>query len=534
MSQLLLALWGIRTLRSLLRQVSLWQVKEYRLDRLRAQVKTPSVLRGLVHPAATAKWGFLLLLVADPALAAGAPTRSALTLVYALEAFILVRELFQRSFRRPRPTPKALGIAALTALLLTLLLGSALPSTVDATVILLALDRALPLLVAVSVLLFAPATFLQRSAAIRRATTRIAHHRTLTAIGVTGSFGKSSTKEFLATMLRHRFRVLKTPANVNTEIGIARVVLNSLEKTHDVFVCEMGAYRRGEIARSCAMVRPKIGILTAISDQHLSLFGSREAIAQAKGELLRSLPEAGTAIINGDDPACERIAGEQLAVRRILRYGHRSGADVRSDGISVLPRSLRLTIGMGPETAEFEVPLLGRHHVGSLLASAAAASAMGMTLPEIAEAASAIAPLPRTMEPLRGDKGTFVVDDTYSANPDGAIAAIEFLRHAEAATNVVVFAGMIELGRDAPGAHRRVGEALAAARADLALLTTTDYADDVMLGSAKINAAFAQHIVVETNPARALARLRPLFGADTVVLLEGRIPEKLRQAVRTS
>lgn len=533
MPLLLIVLWGIRTLRALFQQVSLWQVREYRMDRLRAHLTTPGAIQGLLHPVSTAKWGFFLFLLATPSLAASPLARNALTIAYAAEAALAVSEFAKQSFRRPRPTLKALGISVWTAVLLGgFLLG--LGDRFEPTIVLLGLDRLLPLLVALTVLALAPATSVYRSAALTRAKRRIQRHPRLTTIGITGSFGKSSTKEFLENLLRDRFQILKTPANVNTEIGIARVVLEGLEDDHDVFICEMGAYREGEIARAASMVRPTIGILTAVSDQHLALFGSRDAIARAKGELLRSLPANGTAIVNGNDPTCVRLSRERMRVRRVLRYGTGADADVRATRVSVLPRSLRLTVEIGGATAELAVPLLGEQQVPNILAATAAASIMGMTLTEIAEAAAALAPLPRTMEPRQGIAGTTVVDDTYSANPDGVVAAMEFLHHAGAATKVAIVASMIELGRGSPDAHRRAGEALANARPALTILTSPDYADEVIHGAAAVHAATARRIVVETNAARALARTRPLLGKDTMIMLEGRIPERLRQALLTS
>lgn len=533
MPLLLLVLWGVRTLRALFQQASLWQIKEYRVDRLRAHLATPGAMQGLLHPVSTAKWGFFLLLLSSPSLSASTIIQSALTIAYAAEAALAVSELTHKNFRRPRPTLKVFGISLLTvALLGGFLLG--LGDRFEPTVVLLGLDRTLPLLITLAILALAPATKVQRSAAVTRAKRRIQAHPQLTTIGITGSFGKSSTKEFLEHLLRDRFQVLKTPANVNTEIGIARVVLEGLQDDHDVFICEMGAYREGEIARAASMVRPTIGILTAVSDQHLALFGSRDAIARAKGELLRSLPANGTAIVNGDDPTCVRLSREPLRVRRVLRFGTGMGADVRATRVSVLPRSLRLTVEIGGATAELAVPLLGEQQVPNILAATAAASVMGMTLLEIAKAAGTLTPPPRTMELRQGIADTTVVDDSYSANPNGVLAAIAFLRHANAARMIIILTSMIELGRDAPGAHRKVGEVLSLARPEITILTSPDYAGDVIQGAADVHPETARRIVMETDVNRVLARVRPLLGKDTMVMLEGRIPERLRQALLAS
>lgn len=530
MNELLATLWGIRTLRSLLAHVSLWQVKEYRLDRLRAHFTLPSTVQGLFHPVATVKWGAVFWLLADAPFAASPIMWRALTAAYTLETVAFARELFRMRFRRPRPTGRVLVICAFVTFLLVLLLLSGVATRSQIPPTLLVLDRLLPFLVAAAVAATVPLVNLERFTTIRRATRKLQNHRGVTTVGVTGSFGKSSAKEFLFTMLRDRFDVLKTPANVNTEIGIARTVLASLRPIHDVFVCEMGAYRPGEIARVARIVRPRIGILTAVRNQHLALFGSHEAIAETKAELLRALPADGTAIVNGDDPTSTRLA-KGLKVRRVLRYGRGADTDVRVTRTEVRARVLTITVAHNGETADVIVPLLGQQHTGSLLAATAAALVLGLTLQEIAEAAAAITSLPRTMEHRLGPSGSSIVDDTYSANPDGVVAAIEFLRFAGKGTTVAVLANMIELGRDAPGAHRRVGEALARARPALVVLTAQDYADEIIRGAVRVDATLPQRMIIETDADRAFERVQPLLNEDTVVLLEGRIPETLRRSL---
>ncbi|TSC73029.1 MAG: UDP-N-acetylmuramoyl-tripeptide--D-alanyl-D-alanine ligase [Parcubacteria group bacterium Gr01-1014_38] len=520
-------------LRVTLQQLSLWQVKEFRLDRVTAHLRLPSVRAQLVSPLALAKWGALAWWLVDPAWSSARSSLFALTTVYAGETAWFVREIAQRAFRRPHLSPR-IGIllsgVMLAAALLTVL-GRVLEW--PWTLTLLALDRGLFALVAAIVFGTVPVTAWKRRRIIRRAAHRMRAISGLTTVGITGSFGKSSTKEFLALLAGARFHVLKTPANTNTDVGIAQVILKDLTEQHTLFVCEMGAYRLGEIARAAALVHPRIGILAAVRDQHLALFGSLEELARAKGELLRALPETGVAIVNGDDPMCVRLSRESPAAR-VVRYGFREGNDVRGEKLSVRRDQFHLTVRSRGTTHQVDVPLLGGHQAGNLLGAWAAAEVLGVSPDELAARAPILRPLPRTMEPRTGPRNTFVVDDTYSANPDGVAAALEYLPAAAARTTVVILTTMIELGSASAAAHRRIGETLRRVKPDLTVVTARDFARDLIAGAANGGSDVPLHIVVEPRPERAFSRIEPLLGAGTVVLLEGRIPESLRQKFLSS
>lgn len=530
---LLVLLWSIRIAVAALRLVAFWQVKEYRVDRARAHFGLPSTRRRILGPLPLAKSLLLLAgLLLFPALRVTGGATLAVTALYAGEAASFGWALRAGRLTRPRRTPRALALLTWNLGSTFALAGLTLASSAIAPpLVLLALDLLLPLTTALGVALSSPARSVAHARTVRRAAARIRKHPRLVTIGITGSMGKSSTKEFLATILGLTRRVLKTPANVNTDVGAAQVILESLRPEHDVFVCEMGAYRRGEIARIAAMAKPTVGILTAISDQHLALFGSRERLTQAKGELLRALPPEGTAIVNGDDPRCLARLTQTPAQRRI-RFGLGTANDVRAENTLIERTELVFQLHLPDAARSIRAPLLGAQQVPSILAAAAGAHALGLSPDDIAAGIARLRPLPRTMEPRSGPNGAFVIDDTYSANPDGVLAALAYLRTVPVQKRVVVMTTMIELGSAAADAHRRVGEALAALRPALVILTARDYAADLVRGAASREGA-APPIVVETNPVRARARVEALLDPTTVVLLEGRIPETLRSALLT-
>lgn len=515
-------------LRSALQYLALWQTKEFRWDRVTAHLQLPEVRVQLLHPLSLAKWAVLWWWLVNPAAVASGRGSLLFLAFVAAETLWFVKEIIQRSARRPRLSPRSIGLLSVTALAIALLYLVARSVGWSPIVLLLALDRGLFLLVAVAVLLTIPLASWKRGMMIRQATQRLRGRTPLRRVGITGSFGKSSTKEFLATLAEGSFRVLKTPATINADVGIAQVVLRDLDEQHTLFVAEMGAYRQGEIARSAEIVKPDIGILTAVRKQHLALFGSSEALARAKGELLRALPPEGTAIINGDDPVCLRLAKESPA-KRVIRYGLGEGNDVRGDVRSVHRDRFQLTVRSGGATHRLEVPLLGTHHARNLLGAWAAAEALGIPANELAARVSLLRPLPRTMEPRTGPRGSLVVDDTYSANPDGVIAALEYLPATQKKTTVVILTTMIELGSESASAHRRVGETLRQIRPTLTVVTSKDFSDDLLAGASNGPAEASPRIMVEPHPQKAFALVEPLLGTETAVLLEGRIPETLRQ-----
>lgn len=533
MTAVLLIFWSARTLRALMRAVSLWQVKEYRLDRLRAHLRLPSTRGAIVRPPTLVK---VVLAAAGLGLApweAPASATIVLALLWGYETGLFARDVISRSLHRPRPTARALAVCAgsiaflATSFALLTTAGTAVPLA------LLLTDLGTPLAVAAAVALTALPAHGVRRRAFRDARRAIRARPNLLTIGITGSYGKTSTKEILRTILATRFQVQTTPEHVNTEIGIANFVRRHLRPNTEVLVCEMGAYREGEIARSCAITRPRIGVLTAIGTQHLDLFGSRAAIVRAKGELLRALPHDGTAIANADQEEC-RAAAARIRAREVLRFGHGTTADVRAEDVKVGPRDLTVRIRHGADTATLTVPLLGHLQVPNLLAATAVARVLGMTLPDIAEAARNMRPLPRTMEPIDRPDGVFVVDDTYSANLDGVLAALEYLRHADRVRQVVVLQPMIELGDTARGAHRQVGERLGDLRPDLTVLTGNDYADEIVAGVTSRHPDDRDRVRVLERLSEALAAIAAATTVDTVLLLEGRVPETLRLALRGS
>jgi len=272
-------------------------------------------------------------------------------------------------------------------------------------------------------------------------------------VGITGSVGKTSTKELVWTVLSRRFRVLRSEGNLNNEIGMPLTLLQ-LEPAHQRVVLEMGMYARGEIARLCELARPAVGVVTNIGPVHLERLGSLEAIAAAKAELVEALPPDGVAILNYDEPLV--LAMADRARSRVLLYGLDSRADLWADDIeSEGLEGISFQMHYRRESMKVHVPLLGRHSVHTVLRAAAVGLAEGMTWDDI------LAGLQDRQAQIRlvavpGPRGSTLLDDTYNSSPASAIAALNLLAELEG-RKIAVLGDMLELGCYEEEGHRLVG-----------------------------------------------------------------------------
>jgi UDP-N-acetylmuramoyl-tripeptide--D-alanyl-D-alanine ligase len=287
-----------------------------------------------------------------------------------------------------------------------------------------------------------------------------------TVVGVTGSSGKTSTKDLLAQVLARGGPVVAPENSFNNEIGLPLTVL-SVDENTSTLVCEYSARGTGHIAYLCSIAPPQIGVVLNVGAAHLGEFGSREAIATAKGELVEALPPDGTAVLNADDALVRAMAARTSA--RVLTFGTAPDADVRLDELELDDRArpsfaLRTFAG----EARVRMQLSGAHHAMNAAATAAAALARGLALDEIVAGLSdAHARSAHRMDVRERSDGLLVVDDAYNANPESMRAALEaFVRLAAGRRRWAVLGEMRELGDESASLHRGVGEVVAATAVD--------------------------------------------------------------------
>ncbi len=348
----------------------------------------------------------------------------------------------------------------------------------------------------------------------------------LVVIGITGSYGKTSTKEILATLLGARYRVLKTSASVNTPVGIARTVLRGLQPEHEVFVVEMGAYVPGNIRELARLARPRIGVLTAVGEQHLERFGSVANIARTKYELIEALPADGLAVFNADNKRCRELARQTSHVP-VRTYGlepRGRGPDLTASAIETSPSGTSFTVhAPNAEPVRFSTPLLGRHNVSNVLAATTVALELGLSLAEIAAAARDLAPVPHRLQLIQGEGGVTVIDDAYNSNPAGARAALDVLAELPG-RKVLVTPGMVELGERLEQRHEEFGRQ-AAAVCDYIILVGPRRTAAIAAG-ARAAGFPADRLFSVPSLKEATAQLGRLLAPGDAVLFENDLPDQ--------
>lgn len=444
-------IFAISIVRNTLYQLFLWQLKEYRLDRFFVHLNTSQGRRLLFGKMATVKW--LLLIFSPILLFLRRPSLLflAVLLLFSFEALLYIRQLLTGGWKTPVFTLKTIFILIAV---LSLLSAGCFILPLNFPVKVLIFDRTLFLLVTILVVLMnIPAKIFQKFT-IAKAKKKIENHPELLVIGITGSYGKTSTKEFLSQILSQKFKVLKTPANINTDIGVAKTILRSLKKEHQVFICEMGAYKRGEIKAICEIITPQIGIITGIDEQHLSLFGDLRNTIATKFELIESLPKKGLAVFNGNNKYCLKMA------ERAKKMG----------------REVKIIKG---QKVNFRANLPGRHFLENILMANAVAEKLGIMPKEIAQVVKKLKLPPHRMQLFKKNDLT-IIDDTYNSNPQGVLAALDYLRACKG-KKILVFQPMIELGIASGGLHEKVGKK-AGEICDLIILTNRNFYQDFLKG----------------------------------------------------
>ena len=281
------------------------------------------------------------------------------------------------------------------------------------------------------------------------------------AVAVTGSNGKTTTKEMVAAILGERGPVHKTTGNLNNLIGLPLTVFAWPESAWAA-VLEMGMSVPGEIARLCDIGAPDVGIITMVGPAHLQGLGSIEAVARAKGELYAGLAAGATAVVNADDPVIGAVAVPLLGKKPRLSFGRAKGADVQVLAVESRALGLTLALSIAGARVEVELPLVGPHNAQNAAAAAAAAHALGMSTDEIARGLAKVrVPGGRLRVVRETCRQVAVIDDTYNANPASMRAAFEALRSVATGRRVAVLGDMLELGPDSPRLHREVGAAAA-------------------------------------------------------------------------
>jgi len=471
--------------RNILFWVSLWQIKEYRFDRLYVHLKeTYQGKRLLFSPFSLVKWAALFSFIGvvfnDDFLL---PYQFLITGIFFVQGFLVLKEASLRLIKRPVFTFKSIFI--ILASLLSILLLYVFP-LVDKFFWLLFVDRLIPLFVTLFIFSLSFPTQLLRDWKIEEAAGKVKKFKNLLTIGITGSYGKSTTKEFTAQILSHKFNVVKTKANYNTPIGIANTVLSGLNKKTEILVAEMGAYKIGEIEELCEIVTPKIGILTAVNNQHLSLFGSFENTLSTKYELIDALPKNGFALFNGNNPN-SLFLFKKTRKKKVL-YMHlkeknaekiKSKADIVAFNTKVEKTSVSFQVLLKDKVISFNAPFMGEHNVENVLPAIYIADYLGMNEEEIKHAVSRLS-LPDKTLSIETVEGVYFMDDSYNANPEAVSAILNYMKIYKG-KKILVLQPMIELGDKAGKEHFEIAKE-ASRICDFLIMTNKNFYKSILKG----------------------------------------------------
>ncbi len=336
-------------------------------------------------------------------------------------------------------------------------------------------------------------------------------------IGVTGSVGKTTTKEIIAAVLGQRYVTLKSPGNLNNEIGLPLTVLQ-MEEHHERVVLEMGMYDLGEIAQLCRIAQPHVGVITNVGPVHLERLGTVERVAQAKAELVQSLPADGVAVLNADDPMVSAMAAQTRA--KVFRYGLEPDADLWADEIAGEGlEGIRFRFHYQGDLVHVRVPLLGRHSVHTALRATAVGLIEGLSWEEIVPGLQNVDTQLRLMV-VRAVNGATLLDDTYNASPASTLAALNLLADLSIRNGrrIAVLGDMLELGSYEEEGHRIVGARVA----DVAdTLITVGQRARLIAEEAIASGMPATKVQAAADSETALARLRAMLGPGDVVLVKG-------------
>jgi len=549
MNYLIIIFWFFSVFKNALFYLYLWQLKEYQFYRFLDHFRTEKGKRLIFNKIIILKifilFFFLLFIPFQKTIVIKGFLlfflQSILLFIYFAEFFIFLFKIFQKKLKKPVLTKKAILLISLSVFFIFLICAYSifLKNILYFGVYLLIFDILSPIIFSLIVLILEPFSILLRKRIMRKAEEKISNFKELITIGITGSFGKTSTKEFLSTILSEKFNVLKTKEHQNSEMGISNCILNELNLNHQVFIAEMGAYRKGGIKMLANIIKPKIGIITGVNEQHLATFGSIENLLSAEGgkELIESLPSDGLVIFNGDNKYLKDLYKETFILKRVYSVNkldlEKAGIepDFWAEDIKVEKRFIHFTVkNKNNEIEYFTINILGAHNVSNILAAITTAYDFGMSLKEISQACLKIKPEQGSIHLFETKSGLNILDSSYSANPDGVIADLNYLS-IYPRKKIIIMPCLIELGKVSKEIHQKIGRKIGEV-CDLSIITTKDRYEDIKKGAIE-SGMKEENIIFDENTDTILKRIKNFVSVGDVVLIEGRVSKELVEKLKS-
>ncbi len=423
------------------------------------------------------------------------------------------REPEKKKFVVTERVKRLLAVHAGLALFLSLVLCLIKP------VLCLVLPAFESLLVALSALCAEPIEKKINQQFVDDAKARLEKMPNLIKIGITGSYGKTSTKFILRDMLSIRYRVLATPGSFNTTMGVTRVIREQLMPSHQVFIAEMGARHVGDIQELCDLVHPSIGIITSVGPQHLDTFGTIDRIKNTKYELIQGLPEDGIAVFPADGAICEELYARCPLERKALAPGRLAMENVRftSEGTH-----FELVDHETGEQISCVTKMLGEYALSDMLLCAQVVRMLGFSMQEVARGIALVKPVEHRLQLLKAEGGITIIDDAFNSNPRGAASALRVLARFPG-RHIIVTPGMVELGDQEAELNRVFGEQMAEA-VDIAVLVGKKHTLPIAEGM--LQKGFPKnHIYTVGSFQESMKLLSGIFASGDVVLYENDLPD---------
>lgn len=510
------------------RDLMMFQQNSYRVDRYRkwltASADSTSVLR---------LTGIVIFFIAISSLSTPAVAMALAALFAAVSVWRLARARYKKPLVwTPRAMRLCAGAAAITAILCLAVLAGFPHSGAAGVLYILAVTLlgcycASHIVIVIAAWILSPVERLINRQYINDARRILSQMPDLKIIGITGSYGKTSTKHYLYRILSEHFDTLMTPGSYNTTLGVVRTVREHLRPYNEVFIVEMGAKAPGDIKEICDIVRPSIGIITAVGPQHLESFKTIDAVQATKFELADALPSTGTAIVNDD---FEKIADRPVAGTRCIRYavGDAPAATYRATDVRYTSHGTLFTV-TGPDgwSLPLSTRLMGECNVSDILAAVVAARTLGVPDSKIAAAVSSINPVEHRLSVKTTPGGITILDDAFNSNPVGSRMALEVLGTFTSGRRIVITPGMIELGSEQHRLNCELGRTIAR-HADVAIIVGK-YNRDALIEGIKAEGGIAENALY---PVDTFAQAQQILAANAAkgdtVLYENDLPDTFK------
>lgn len=377
------------------------------------------------------------------------------------------------------------------------------------------------IIVYLAALIAKPLEWAIREGYVSSAKRRLKTRPDLKIVGITGSYGKTSVKFILSDILKQKYSVLTPPSSYNTTMGVVRVIRERLKTDDQIFICEMGARHKGDIADICRFVHPDYGIITSIGPQHLETFGSMERLRDSKFELIEGLKENGVGFFPYGNQYTEKMF-ERAACEKYF-FGFDPDCPVRAEDISSGPQGSEFTLILPGESVKCSTALLGRHNIQNILAACACAYKLGLSCEQIARGVNSLTPVQHRLQIVASYPMT-IIDDAFNSSPNGAKAALEVLAGFKGnGRRIIITPGFVELGKDLDRYHYEYGAQIAGS-ADIAILVLPQRTSEIERGL--LESGFdAQNIYQAQSLEQASEILRQIGLPGDTVLFENDLPD---------